>query len=631
MPGFPWCWYQFKTDLLQDAIGGLTVGIMHVPQGIAYALLAGVDPVIGLYTSFFPVLAYMLFGTSRHTSTGTFAVVALMTGKAVIRLSGQPSDDGLLANSTMVPDGPTPVQVASALTVLMGLIQAAVAVLGLDFVTTYFSDELVGGFTTGASMHVFITQFKDITGIYGLPRRDGPANALLVSFRSKMFLELAGFMMMLQKVYDLCKNIPRTNLMTLGMSAVTMLVLILGKDLVNPLVQKRCPVPIPFELIAVIVGTLVCQFAQLNQNFNVRTVGEIPTGLPPPTFPRVELFSSLVLDAISISIVVMAIHVSLSKMLAKKYQYEVNTNQLCAIFSSIFIFIVVQFSGSWLQPLPMCVLGSIIVVALLGMFQKFTQLPRLWRLSKIDFSIWLVAFVATIGIDVMQGLAIAIAFALFTTVIREQWPRWHILANISGTNDFRDMERYRHIYFFNSVCVLRFDSPLLFTNVERFRKIVDKLANDWNNVRCCGKIDKRHLILGEQNEKHETTSDSSHPTKRYLIIDCSGFAYVDVMGVNSLKEIYEEMRARNIKVSFAAAKAPVRELFEASGLYAAVAKTNFYPTIYDAVSYAQLEQSTSHMDEIALDENSYENDAVDTTDETIRTPDTPEKSDDARQ
>ncbi|EYB82536.1 hypothetical protein Y032_0357g3374 [Ancylostoma ceylanicum] len=91
------------------------------------------------------------------------------------------------------------------------------------------------------------------------------------------------------------------------------------------------------------------------------------------------------------------------------------------------------------------------------------------------------------------------------------------------------------------------------------------------------------------------------------------------------------MRARNIKVSFAAAKAPVRELFEASGLYAAVAKTNFYPTIYDAVSYAQLEQSTSHMDEIALDENSYENDAVDTTDETIRTPDTPEKSDDARQ
>ncbi|KIH54061.1 inorganic anion transporter, SulP family [Ancylostoma duodenale] len=339
---------------------------MHVPQGIAYALLAGVDPVIGLYTSFFPVLAYMLFGTSRHTSTGTFAVVALMTGKAVIRLSVQPSDDGSMTNMTM-PDGPTPVQVASALTVLMGVIQAAVAGLGLDFVTKYFSDELVGGFTTGASMHVFITQFKDITGIYGLPRRDGPANALLKVYdlcrniprANLMTLGMSAVTMLvlilgkdlvnplvqkrcpvpipfellaaavavlgldfvttyfsdelvggfttgasmhvfitqfkditgiyglprrdgpanaLLKVYDLCRNIPRANLMTLGMSAVTMLVLILGKDLVNPLVQKRCPVPIPFELLAVIAGTLVCQFAQLNQKFNVRTVGEIPTG-----------------------------------------------------------------------------------------------------------------------------------------------------------------------------------------------------------------------------------------------------------------------------------------------------------------------------------------------------------------
>ncbi|VDK73817.1 unnamed protein product [Cylicostephanus goldi] len=97
----------------------------------------------------------------------------------------------------------------------------------------------------------------------------------------------------------------------------------------------------------------------------------------------------------------------------------------------------------------MCVLASIIVVALLGMFEKFETLSVLWKLSKIDFSIWVVAFVATLGIDVMEGLAIAIFFALFTTVIREQWPRWHILANISGTNDFRDMERYKHIYFFN--------------------------------------------------------------------------------------------------------------------------------------------------------------------------------------
>ncbi|KAK6015038.1 inorganic anion transporter, SulP family, partial [Ostertagia ostertagi] len=303
--------YPFKTDLLHDFIGGLTVGIMHVPQGIAYALLAGVDPVVGLYTSFFPVLSYMLFGTSRHCSTGTFAVVALMAGKAVHRLT-EPQDtlSSMLGNFTEPAATPTPNQVAAALTVLIGIIQVLVAVFGLDFVTTYFSDEVVAGFTTGASAHVFITQLKDVFGLTGLPRRDGVANAIL-------------------KLYDLCAGIGRTNLVTLGLSALTILMLLLGKHVVNPFVKKRlhCPVPFPMELIAVVVGTLISNFAHLKSNFGVSTVGKIPEGLPAPLLPHFELMPSLVVDAISISVVVMAIHVSLAKILAKKYQYEIDTNQ----------------------------------------------------------------------------------------------------------------------------------------------------------------------------------------------------------------------------------------------------------------------------------------------------------------
>ncbi|KAE9421442.1 hypothetical protein Angca_002250, partial [Angiostrongylus cantonensis] len=246
------------------------------------------------------------------------------------------------------------------------------------------------------------------------------------------------------------------------------------------------------------LGTIISYLAHLNVNFNVAVVGRLPAGLPEPALPHFELFPSLLVDALSISVVTLAIHVSLAKIFANKYQYEVDTNQECyavgftsvlsgffpifppscslsrsmvsagagsksqlsSIPSSLFIFVVVQFSGSWLQSLPMCVLSSIIVVALLGMFRKYEQLKKLWSLSKIDFSIWVTAFVATLVTDVMQGLAIAILFALFTTVIRVQWPRWHILGNISGTSEFRDMERYRHTYFFEVRQAHLFNVPL---------------------------------------------------------------------------------------------------------------------------------------------------------------------------
>uniref|UniRef100_A0A158P946 STAS domain-containing protein n=1 Tax=Angiostrongylus cantonensis TaxID=6313 RepID=A0A158P946_ANGCA len=234
--------------------------------------------------------------------------------------------------------------------------------------------------------------------------------------------------------------------------------------------------------------------------------------LPEPALPHFELFPSLLVDALSISVVTLAIHVSLAKIFANKYQYEVDTNQ--------------------------CVLSSIIVVALLGMFRKYEQLKKLWSLSKIDFN----------------------------------------------------------------VCVLRFDSPLLFTNVQRFRTVVEKLAGDWNGTKFCGNIEKKQLIIEDQNYKAEPTTVLPQDQKRFLIIDCSGFAYVDIMGVNTLKEVHEDLQSRNITVSFAAAKAPVRELFEASGFYKAVAKTNFYPTIYDAILSAQMEQSALSM-EAALEEN----------------------------
>ncbi|VDM62334.1 unnamed protein product [Angiostrongylus costaricensis] len=473
--------YNWKENLLPDVIGGLTVGVMHVPQGIAYALLAKQEAVIGLYTSMFPSLIYMVFGTSRHNSIGTFAVVSLMTGLAVDRL-------------THVTDNlPTSIEVASALTILVGVIQFCLGVLRLSFITTYFSDQVVSGFTTGASCHVFISQLKDAFGLRGMPSRSGPGYLFL-------------------KLYDIAANFNRINWAAVVTSVISIAFLVIGKDHINPLVKRKfkTSIPLPFELILVVAGTMVSYLLDMNRIYNVRIVHHIPTGLPGVSWPRFSLMSDLIPNGLGISVVVLAVHISLAKMFAKKLNYEVDPGQemyamglasigsgffpvmpsacslgrtivsvesgtrtqLSTVFSIILLISVIAYFGKLLETLPMCILSAIVIVALKGMLNKFKELRTLWPLSKIDFSIWIVSFLATMCIDVTEGLAISILFALFTTIIREQWPRWHLLGNVSGTSDFRDFEKYDDVYFFKGICMFRFDSPLLFTNVETNSHVV---------------------------------------------------------------------------------------------------------------------------------------------------------------
>uniref|UniRef100_A0A183BN78 STAS domain-containing protein n=1 Tax=Globodera pallida TaxID=36090 RepID=A0A183BN78_GLOPA len=673
--------YKWRQCLLADAIGGLTVGIMHVPQGIAYALLARLHPVVGLYTSFFPPLFYMLFGTSRHNSIGSFAVVSLMAGMAVEQFS---------SNDTFFSGG-------DENKLLMGLLR-------LEVITTYFSDQL-----------------RDLFGLkgMGLPLRSG-----------------AGYLFL--KLYDTISNIHNSNPITLALSFSSIAFLVVGKEFLNPLLRRRLRlnIPLPFELFIVLIMTIVAQFLHLNSRHGVDIVGKIPTGLPYPILPNLSLVPALIPDALGISAVVIAVHISLAKMFAKKKAYRVDAGQelfalgFCAslssffpvypvscslgrtlvnveagtktqfstLFSSLLLGAIILYMGQWLRTLPMCVLSAVIIVALKGMFKKIADLKMLWPLSKIDFAIWLVSFAATVCWDVTEGLAVSIIFALMTTVFRAQWPRWHFLANLSGTNDFRDSERYQMVCTYPGICIFRFDSPLLFTNVDNFKDSIHKAFLRWNlhhQRSNCSKSFQLMLSIGEeldeeithqktsleehnadgnnmplslqialastspaadhnqplpspppmivvhrvhdddddgtvpeevngtkaslntprykkQRQRHHASGDNGSKTLpppysekaaasifyRHFIIDCSGFTFVDCMGVNALKEIFTEMREeQRVLVYFAAAKAPVRDLFEKCGFFQYVQKHNFYPTIRDAVAIARKRRnaSTQHL------------------------------------
>uniref|UniRef100_W6NJ32 Sulphate transporter and Sulphate transporter antisigma-factor antagonist STAS domain containing protein n=1 Tax=Haemonchus contortus TaxID=6289 RepID=W6NJ32_HAECO len=434
-----------------------------------------------------------------------------MSGKTVHRLAydNENMDMSVANASTSIEHGYHPVEVASALTLAIGFVQLFIAILGLDFLTVYFSDQIVAGFTTGAAVHVFVTQLKDVTGIYGTPRRTGIGNAIL-------------------RVYDIVVEIYRTNPTTILVSTIAITLLYIGKKLINPLVVAHSPIPIPFELLMVIFGALASWLLHLESEFMVRTVGDIPTGLPLPSLPRLSILPYLIKEAIPIAVVTIAVHISMAKLLAKQNNYSVDgkqelyalgftstissffpvypsscslartmvnasagtRTQLFAVFSSVFIFVVLQFGGTFLGPLPM----------------KFFANSR---------------------------------------------PRWHILVNIPGTGEYRDVERYQQVNFVENVCVVRFDAPLLFTNVEKFREMVDVITRNWESVICNSELEtKENSLLDEE----ETTRLS-----KFLIIDCSAFVYIDMMGVNCLKETYTDLLKQGIRVMFAAPKGESEE------------------------------------------------------------------------
>ncbi|CAB3398585.1 unnamed protein product [Caenorhabditis bovis] len=604
--------YDWKRDLAADVIGGFTVGVMHVPQGIAYAILAKQPPINGLYTSLFGPMIYMLFGTSRHSSLGTFAVVSLMTSIAVDKVL----DGGEQVTATAS-------EVACTLCLTIGLILLVMALLRLQFLTTYMSDQVIAGFTTGASVHVLVSQLSGLLGIRGLPKRNGAFY---------LFMNLV----------DIATNIDRANFWCCAISIAAIVVLHVGKEYLNPMFKKatNCNVPLPFELLVVILSTIFVYATQIHITDNIKVVSQIPTDIPNVSLPNFNLIPTILPEAISITIVSVAVHLSISKMLAKKLSYELDAGQelfansfasigscffpvfpfscslsrtlvavgagvvtqLSILFSSILVLAVMLYFGQFLETLPMCALAAIIVFNLQGMLKKLIDLRDLWRVAKIDFSIWIVSFASTVIIDVSEGLIISVGFALFTTVLREQYPKWHLLASVQGTPDFRDAERYGETVYYKGICLFRFDAPLLFHNVECFKKAVDKAYFEWQKSHEFYVLrEERGVILKPTMEeisddgkecaiKDNQSIPKEEMLSRHFIVDCSGFTFIDLMGVSALKEVFSDMRKRGILVYFANAKAPVRELFEKCNFYQFVPKTNFYPTMRDATSIARERQ-----------------------------------------
>ncbi|XP_038067579.1 solute carrier family 26 member 6-like isoform X2 [Patiria miniata] len=633
--------YDVKRDLLGDFASGLTVGIMRLPQGMAYGLLATLAPVYGLYTVFFPALLYAMMGTSRHLSVGSFAVVSIMTAAAVDRV----------VEETRPAEGPyneglERAKIAASLAFLVGIFQLGLGVLRLGFVSTYLAEPLVRGFTTGAAFHVFNSQFKYLFGIE-VTRYNGPF-AIYKTF------------------FFLFANLALTNVTELIIALVNLVALVTVKELQDKY-KEKIKYPIPLELLAIILTTMVSHFASLEKKYGANVVGDIPTGLPTPELPSFSHMDSLITDAIIISIVTFSVSVSMGYIFAKRNNYEIDANQELVALGSMSVFgcffvcypAASSLSRSLLQEISggktQSCLAAIVVVALRGMFRQFRDIKVLWKYSKIDCMIWVVTWFSTMSLGVDYGLGVGVVFAIMTVIIRTQKPYCCLMGRIPGTDIYRDLSYYQSAKQIPGVMIFRMHSPLYYANADYVKaslysksqlnpvkilmaraKVESKKRKaerrtEKAEVRRRKKAGKKHTRLDEEEMSAMNVSDTTNHHLREdaieviddnrnsnnrlgngdhlslemaaedkthsLVLDLGSVSFLDTVGISALKSIIADYEKIGITVVMAHCKENVREMLLGSGFMEQVGLDRMFVTLHDAILQTANDQDVEDMRE----------------------------------
>uniref|UniRef100_A0A8I5UFU2 Solute carrier family 26 member 10, pseudo n=2 Tax=Pongo abelii TaxID=9601 RepID=A0A8I5UFU2_PONAB len=499
--------------------------------GMTFALLASVPPVFGLYTSFFPVLIYSLLGTGRHLSTGTFAILSLMTGSAVERLVSEPLVGNLSGIEKEQLDAQR-VGVAAAVAFGSGALMLGMFVLQLGVLSTFLSEPVVKALTSGAALHVLVSQLPSLLGL-SLPRQIGCFS---------LFKTLAAVLTAL----------PRSSPAELTISALSLALLVPVKEL-NVRFRDRLPVPIPGEVVLVLLASVLCFTSSLDTRYHVQIVGLLPGGFPQPLLPNVAELPRILADSLPIALVTFAVSASLASIYADKYSYTIDSNQellahgasnlisslfscfpnsatlattsllvdaggktqLAGLFSCIVVLSVLLWLGPFFYYLPKAVLACINISSMRQMFCQM-ELPQLWHISRVDF-----------------------------------------LLQVPG------------------LCILSYPTPLYFGTRGQFRRNLE-----W------------HLGLGE-GEKETLKPDGptvavAEPDR--VVLDFSGVTFADAAGAREVVQVRERLASRcrdaRIGLLLAQGNASVLGTLTRAGLLDRVTPDQLFVSVQDAAAYA---------------------------------------------
>ncbi|KAL8614366.1 hypothetical protein ACOMHN_007704 [Nucella lapillus] len=492
-------YYKLKEFAVADVFAGLTVGILHIPQGLAFGALTSVKVENGLFTSVWPVLLYVLFGTSAHVSMGTSAVISILTAATVDRLGGEWAADkpwlteGVNGTSLVLDEVPEyqdyKEEIAMGVAFISGIMMVVMGLMKLGFITFYLSESFFTAFTSAAAVHIGTSQLPAMLGLK-VPRFAG------------VFKIIYGYQAIFSAITDI-------NWAAFIMAVVVCVLIQLVKDCINERFKHKLPAPIPIELFVVIFATVVSHFGKFAENFDLDVVGTFPNTIPPPKVPTRALVEShkYIVDAFILAILIFANTIAMAKICAKKHNYEVDDSQeliaygmcnavssfflcfpssvapprsmvasnmnarttLCGILTAVVMLMVILFIGPLFTNLPKSALSAIIFISLKGLFVQILDGRKFLKINRFDFVIWFFTFFCTVFLDIDVGLGVGVGVSLITVVFQTQFSRGYRLGKLSKDNVLVELKKYSDAHEIPGLKIFRFQSNLYFANAEIFR------------------------------------------------------------------------------------------------------------------------------------------------------------------
>lgn len=555
LPGYEQGW------LRGDILGGLTVLALLIPEGMAYAEIAGMPPQTAFYAAPIGLLMYAIFGTSRQLVVAVSAVIATMSAAAIAPLAAAGS--------------PEYATLTAGLALLAGLISVLAGFFKLGRVAAFFSESVLAGFVTGLALTVAIKQVPKLLGIEG---------------SSGNFWE---------RLYDVLIHLDETHLLTLVIGLVSIAVLLFLEHRFHKL---------PAALVVMVLGIIFSSLFAFEE-LGVHVVGEIPAGLAPPKLPGLssEQWLLLLPAALGIALVNFAEAYGPAKSFAAKHRYGIDANQelvglgaanmgaglfqgfsigsslsksaaneragtktpVALILCAALTVLVALFFTPFFAPLPEAVLGAVVIVAIMSMI-KVKAIRRLYYLNRTDFFLAIAAVFGVLTFEALEGLLIAVILSLLALVWRASQSKLSVLGREPGKLILSDIRRHPENHLIPGLTILRPDEGLFFANADALRNEICRLVEE------------------------------SEPPARVVLLDLELSNQLDVPSIDMLVELKEELEQRNAVLWLARLHGSVNDILEKSGALKKIGQENVHPRVFGGIIEYLLKVALDGSEDISM-------------------------------